>query len=96
MGIYLTPDFDLAKKYSNEYKGGCVITFSFLRNPKLKQFKNARELYDEETSYDRWNIHDSMILFKQKLLSENYDGYISGGDVVLIFVEKIGILRIED
>ena len=96
MGIFVTPDKKLATNYSNESKGSDkgVITFTLNRPVKLKYFKSAEELYEYECSFDKFNMNNSTTLFKEQLLSEDYDGYQSGDTVILIFQEKMEILTI--
>jgi hypothetical protein len=94
-GIYLTPNKELAIKYSDIATGNDkgVIEIKLKRAPKLKVYKNAAEKYDEEMGYNLHNTKDASLKYREDMLANGYDGTQTGGDVIMMFKEKINILE---
>ena len=95
--IYLTPNKELAMKYAEIANGNDkgVIAFRFIKEPKLKIYKDAREQYEDENSYSYFS-QESRQKYKENLLSNGYDGIKTNDDVIQIFKEKINILKVID
>ena len=96
IGIYVTPNYELASKYSSVANGNDkgVVALKFLRKPKLKHFPSSKEEYEYEKSFNPHNPKDATINFHKELLENGYDGIKSGEDVILILTDKINILKV--
>ncbi len=93
-GIFITPNIELAIKYSEQTNGDDrgVVKLKFKNEPQLKKYRDSKELYDDEKSYNEYSIKQSILKHRQELLDNGYDGYIVGNNVILIFKERMGIL----
>jgi GNAT superfamily N-acetyltransferase len=91
-GIYLTDNKSTALDYANYTKGDDigVLEIRFKKIPNFKKYNNAGDKYDDETKYSR-NPKEASIEYRKDLMSNNYDGYITG-EVFLLFKEKIDLI----
>lgn len=94
-GMYLTTNKELAMQYSEIANGNDkgVVEVILTKEPKIKRYKNPGELYDEEMSYSPHNTKDSILKYLEDMLSQGYDGTQTDDEVILIFKEKINIVK---
>ena len=94
-GIYLTPSKELAIKYSDIATGNDkgVVEVEITKSPKIKVYKNPKEHYEDERSYNLYNVKDACLKYREHMLSNGYDGIQTSDDVIMIFKEKINIIK---
>lgn len=93
-GIWLTPNKSLAIEYSKIASGADkgVVEIIFVREPKIKRYKNNAEAYADEMSY-HFLTKESILKYIEDMLKQGYDGTSSNDDTLLIFKEKINIIK---
>ena len=93
-GIYISPSKELAIDYTNLTDGDDkgVVELEFIKAPRLKRYPNAREQYEDERSYS-YNPKEAALKYHKDLLDNGYDGIQTGPNVIIVFYEKIGILK---
>lgn len=94
-GIYITPNKELAMKYSDIATGNDkgVVEVILIKDPKIMVYKNQGEYYDDEMSYNLHNTKDAILKHREDMLSKGYDGIQASDDVIMIFKEKINIVK---